>query len=193
MRDSKTGMAIMLVASVISGSITVFAIIVGYISIKSLDKILAFAVALSGIGVTILVVEMWRQKNKMKNVNKGKKLAEIRYKPIKSYTNGFRYLTYILTFAIILMLFAGVSMLIHYGKASPLQIYPIPLLIFYYFVFFKERKIDIYDKGIKHGITFHEWKDVALDGNKLVFKNNSTIKIPLDDEALTIVESLTRG
>jgi len=191
MKDSKTGMAIMLVASAVAGSTTAFAIIAGYISIKSLDKILAFAIALSGIGVTILIIEMWRRKKKADKIDKGKKLAEVRCRLIECYKKDLKYAMYFVVSGLVLVFISGVAISVYDGKPVTPPPYLIILLIVYYVVFFKERKIiEIYENGVKYGVAFHEWNEVVLDGNRLTFRKNSTIKIPLDDDVLKIVQKM---
>jgi uncharacterized membrane protein YfcA len=188
---SRDGIVALIIAGMVAGSIVAFAIIANQIPIESLDKLIILAAILAGSGFTLLMVDLWRRKKKADKIDKGKKLAEVRCRLIECYTKDLKYVMYFVVSGLVLVFISGVAISVYDGKLAIPLLYSIPLLIFYYVVFFKERKIiEIYEKGVKYGVAFHEWNEVSLDGNRLTFKKNSTIKISLDDDVLKIVQKM---
>ncbi len=188
---SRDWIAALIIAGMVAGSIVAFAITASKIPIGSLDKLIILAAILAGSGFTLLMVVIWRGKKKADKIDKGKKLAEVRCRPIECYKKDLKYAMYLVVSGLVLVFISGVAISVYDGKPVTQLPYSIILLIVYYVVFFKERKIiEVYEKGVKYGMAFHKWNEVVLDGNRLTFKRNHTIKIPLDDNVLKIVQKM---
>ncbi|AEA46282.1 hypothetical protein [Archaeoglobus veneficus] len=180
MVNLKTGIAVLIISSVVAATI---AALVVFFSRVSPNKILPAAVILILFSVAVFGAEIYRQKRKLERLDKGRKLAEVRYRLIRDASRDLRYAEYFFigtfAFAFLLYLIAKLNPVMY---ASLFFIFALNLI-----TFFKERKYGIYERGIVYGLRFIEWRDVAGyevedDYIEIEVRGTPAIKIRIRDE-----------
>ena len=126
-----------------------------YILHPNIIYILGLGGILAGLGLSILGFELYRQQKKLKKMNKGRKILEIKQRSYEILPKSLRYamifVCCLLTFGIVVSVIIG-----DFFHLLPL----VSVLICNLVIFFVERRYEIYEKGIVYGMQFIKWDEI---------------------------------
>jgi len=146
------------------------------------------------IGLSILGFELYRQKKKLNEIDKGRKILEIRQKEYEIIPKSTKIGVLVFVCGVVI---CGILIgLITLNTLWTLY----PLLITLYLIFFTERRYEIYEKGIVNGMQFIKWdeiKKVTWENGILEIKAEKvTGSIMIRDEDMKIkkiIEKYVKG
>ena len=106
------------------------------------------------IGLSILGFKLYRQKKKLNEIDKGRRILEIRQKEYEIIPKSTKIGVLVFVCGVVI---CGILIgLITLNTLWTLY----PLLITLYLIFFTERRYEIYEKGIVFGMQFIKWDEI---------------------------------
>jgi len=116
--------------------------------------ILALAGILLGVGGVIFGFEIYRLNKKIEKIDKGAKILEIEQRSIETLPRSLRYVM------IVSSCLLAVAIITNAVAGNEVFIALIPILIVNVLGLVAERKYEIYEKGIRHGVLFTRWNEI---------------------------------
>ena len=132
-------------------TVAIFLIIIALLVPSSKLGLVGIVLALTGIIISFLT---YRQQKKLKEIDKGRKILEIRQKGYEIIPKSTKIGVLIFVCGVVI---SGILIgLINLNTFWTL--YPLPITL--YLIFFTERKYEIYEKGIVFGMQFIKWDEI---------------------------------
>lgn len=118
-------------------------------SFQVIVPIIGIILGLSGV---ILAISIHKQRKEMEKLDKGKKLIEVEQRRFEILPKYLSYGLVLINLSVVMIVIMG-AMEGHYSL-------PLLAVVPSITVFSTPRKIEIYEKGIKHGLIFVKWNEV---------------------------------